>query len=1519
MLLTTATAWADGTATLEVDSEIDAGTAGHYYVNMPTSGTNTLTLTEQDITDGKGTFKVYDDGGKNGNYSRLQGNHVTLIINAPEGYVLRFSGSIVTIGGGNDYISVYAGSGTDGMILANKVYRPSTATSTSIPINEAICLKQSLTVYFQSGWGSSSEAGFDLTVECIDSRNKTYDAPEWLAVDPTKNAGTEGYYYVNMPTNGSAEYEIPEGFEESFQVKYSHGYGNETGTITLTAPSGRKMAYSGEWIGSSSSNDCSFSIKEGSTTKKSGYNNTTISETTTTNNSLTIECKHNGTLGSLALNVKMKADPIRISNLDEFYAYTGNTISVVPTVTDADNNNATLTSGTDYDITFSPAEVKDKGVYTATISGKGNYSFTKTFHFLVGKLDYVDADGMTQTKAQNELTLLTTRNDLPATLTGWYLVADNITFSSVVEVSGTAHLILVDGTTMNANRIRVNGGNALNIYGQTGGTGKLIVSPHGAVSNDAGIGASKGNNCGTIVINGGEVTATAGTLSGSAGIGASLGNSCGTITINGGKVTATGESKDIGGESGSVTINGGQVTANTNGIGGTTVSLGWRDAENDFIQAASYSGTVSFQEGKPFILDDGTNIDATADNIGGKKIIPKYGTITYDLQYATISGIEKCYAPNDAGISIQYSVSYTGNTMLQKGIDYTAAITDSNNQTVDAVKTPGIYTLTITGTGSYTGTKTATIIVYGFKETLGGYEFSTSGDADELYYIVDSENALRAIATYVNSGNNAYGKRFKQTADITMTGGNFTPIGQFQTGGARFDGTYDGGNFTINSLTVTKDYGYVGLFGSIGETGHSATVKNVVLVSPTVTATNTGNLSANVGTLVSTCNDNSTVDNCIVINPTVSISGTDKVAGAIVGKLNYSTNSMTNCYFYDSNANHNYSALGNNSGSTVTNVERVYAITADGYTFTASSTVTVGGTDYYTSGTAATVTATVPSTGMKKFTITGTTASLTETLGQYTLTMPTNDVALSFADFMPTITVAGGSTYNGNAHTPDITSVMDGETAMTEGTDYTNVAYSNNINAGDGIVTITGKGWYLGTASQTFTISPASVTLTANSRNTDTYDGTEKAVTGYTSSVDGLTFAETVTATGSGTNAGDYDVTFSGVTVNETKDDTGNYVVTGTTNGKLTISKATPTVTPPTANTLTYTGSAQALVTAGSTDFGTLLYSLEENGTYAADIPTATEIGTHTVYYKVEASDNWDAVDAASIEVTISTVTHTVSFDKNSDEATGTMADMSITYGEDARTLTPNAFERTGYSFSRWNTQADGNGTPYAADATVGNLLDDLTLYAQWTATSEVVTLQHPQQTFSCSQALDFTDVTGLKAYIASGYNEGKVILTNVLKVPANTGLLIVGTEGETYYVPYAEVKAVYSNLLKPVVEGGTVDATEGSYTNYLYGKQDEKEGFYKSAGSGTVAAGKAYLQLPTQSTNNNARQFVGIQFEDEVVTPLLSPEGDVEGASPRGGLEGGAWYTLDGRKVNGVPTRKGLYIVKGKKVYVNK
>ena len=187
----------------------------------------------------------------------------------------------------------------------------------------------------------------------------------------------------------------------------------------------------------------------------------------------------------------------------------------------------------------------------------------------VTDVSYLDETGTSQTCAS---ATEVTSSDTGWT-TGWYVVQGTVEIGSRVTVSGDVHLILTDGCTLT-----VNGGiqvqdnstestpntNALTIYGQTqpvldadgnvtNNVGKLIAT--GAKrDNNAVIGGNGGNSyggsCGTIIINGGTVTAT------STGYGAAIGGGYGIFT---------------GGSGGTITINGGNITASSQfgaGIGG---------------------------------------------------------------------------------------------------------------------------------------------------------------------------------------------------------------------------------------------------------------------------------------------------------------------------------------------------------------------------------------------------------------------------------------------------------------------------------------------------------------------------------------------------------------------------------------------------------------------------------------------------------------------------------------------------------------------------------------------------------------------------------------------------------------------------------------------------------------------------------------------------------------------------------------------------------------------------------------
>ena len=156
------------------------------------------------------------------------------------------------------------------------------------------------------------------------------------------------------------------------------------------------------------------------------------------------------------------------------------------------------------------------------------------------------------------------------------------------------------------------------------------------------------------------------------------------------------------------------------------------------------------------------------------------------------------------------------------------------------------------------------------------------------------------------------------------------------------------------------------------------------------------------------------------------------------------------------------------------------------------------------------------------------------------------------------LTITGTSfTYNGLVQTPAVT-VRDGSTSLVLNTDYENVSYSNNVNAGTASVSVTGKGNYTGTANKDFTIGEAELTINGGTVAAKDYDGTIDA-TVTTVTFGGLQNSETLVL---GT---DYTVTgaqFNGADAGSGKTVTGMVALGSTTkannytlaNGSLSIS-----------------------------------------------------------------------------------------------------------------------------------------------------------------------------------------------------------------------------------------------------------------------------------------------------------------------------------------------------------------------------
>nr|MCR4672705.1 leucine-rich repeat protein [Lachnospiraceae bacterium] len=154
-----------------------------------------------------------------------------------------------------------------------------------------------------------------------------------------------------------------------------------------------------------------------------------------------------------------------------------------------------------------------------------------------------------------------------------------------------------------------------------------------------------------------------------------------------------------------------------------------------------------------------------------------------------------------------------------------------------------------------------------------------------------------------------------------------------------------------------------------------------------------------------------------------------------------------------------------------------------------------------------------------------------------------------------------------------------------------------------------------------------------------------------------------------------------------------------------------------------------------TTDDYTITYNLG-GGLVAQANPTAYSITTETFTLNNPTREGytfagWTGTDLEEATITV-TVTkgsmgdreYTATWTANSytivynaNGGNGTMADISAVYDQEV-VLTENAFERAGYTFTGWNTAADGSGTAYEDGAAVKNLAPEgsVTLYAQWTA-----------------------------------------------------------------------------------------------------------------------------------------------------------------------------------------------------------
>ena len=377
-----------------------------------------------------------------------------------------------------------------------------------------------------------------------------------------------------------------------------------------------------------------------------------------------------------------------------------------------------------------------------------------------------------------------------------------------------------------------------------------------------------------------------------------------------------------------------------------------------------------------------------------------------------------------------------------------------------------------------------------------------------------------------------------------------------------------------------------------------------------------------------------------------------------------------------------------------------------------------------------------------------------------------------------------------------------------------------------------------------------------------TYNGQTQIATDITVTVNESVLIEDVdyviTQNDGGINAGQYSITISGI---------NKYC--GTKQGQFTIVKVTPTVTIPTPRTsITYNGSEQALINAGSTDFGTLKYSLDDS-TYSTTIPSGINATSYTVYYKVEGDSNINDVAAQSISVTIAkaSTTYTAPTAKSltynsSSQAllnAGAVTGGTIYYSSDNTnwsTTIPTGSGAGSYT-SYWKITGDSNHTDKAS-ASISTTISKATGSVSFGTSS--VTAYTIQSTY---QQTASKNGTGSLTYSSNNTSVATVNSSSGLVTLKSTGTVSI-TASMAASTNYTSASAYYTITVQTLASPTTFNVTLSSWELY---NSDSTYRYYRSTNHTHSSSGTTTLTaISSGSITLDVRSYAESTYDYVVV-----------------------------------------------------
>ena len=198
-------------------------------INMPTDGNTIMANIPASVT----SFKVYDDGGADFEYTKSSGSNY-IVMNAPEGFVFRVTGSVST-GSENDYLRIIDGD-RSGDILLNGL------SGYGKDVGTYYSSGRLMTLMFYTGSSGSPFDGLDLTVELVDASTEhtitlaQNSSKGTLTSDKTSAATGETVTLNAVPRDGYLLTEIRVTDANGTRKKVTGGTWATSNTATFTMP-----------------------------------------------------------------------------------------------------------------------------------------------------------------------------------------------------------------------------------------------------------------------------------------------------------------------------------------------------------------------------------------------------------------------------------------------------------------------------------------------------------------------------------------------------------------------------------------------------------------------------------------------------------------------------------------------------------------------------------------------------------------------------------------------------------------------------------------------------------------------------------------------------------------------------------------------------------------------------------------------------------------------------------------------------------------------------------------------------------------------------------------------------------------------------------------------------------------------------------------------------------------------------------------------------------------------------------